>query len=370
MISTKSHRWGGEHLARTAPVRVVLVLLTVFLVLLLIAATPGQATPRLIAGVIDTHAERRIEPGIFRFPVATGERDRILRARSGHPTWSPNGRRIMYATGFENNLEIWTSGRKGNNRVRVTRNNRLDEWPSWAPHSRRIVVERWNSNDLEEDHELWIMRVDGSGGRQLTDNLVHDECPVWSPDGQLIAFYKRDPWHLFTIRPDGTHERQVTSGAFEDDGPLWSPDGKRILFRRFDTTTRAAGLYIVGRDGTQLRLVTSIGSPGGYSFSPDGSHIAFSSRTDSGVGIYVIRADGSNVRLLATLKHSPAGGPTWSPDGRRLVFGKDLKTEKGDINLWLARVDGSRVRPVTSTPNVREYSPNWASSEQSCQGGY
>jgi Tol biopolymer transport system component len=333
-------------------------------------ATTAFAAPRLIAGTIDTHSNQRLKPGVFSFDVATGKRTRVIHGRPGHPTWSPNGRRIMYAIGFENNLEIWTSGRKGNNRVRVTRNNRLDEWPSWAPGSRRIVVERWNSNDLEEDHELWVMRVDGSGGRQLTDNLVHDECPVWSPDGQLIAFYKRDPWHLFTIRPDGTHERQVTSGAFEDDGPIWSPDGKRILFRRFDTTTRAAGLYIVGRDGTQLRLVTSIGAPGGYSFSPDGSHIAFSSRTDSGVGIYVTRADGANVRLLATLKHSPAGGPTWSPDGSRLVFGKDLKLEKGDINLWVARVDGSRIRPVTSTPHVREYSPNWASSEQSCQGGY
>lgn len=78
--------------------------------------------------------------------------------------------------------------------------------------------------------------------------------------------------------------------------------------------------------------------------------IVFNSNRDGGHNIYVMEDDGSNVQRL-TFTESPQadGGPTWSPDGTRIVFERDLsknpRVQKYDI--FLMDADGSNVQQLT-----------------------
>ena len=155
-----------------------------------------------------------------------------------------------------------------------------------------------------------------------------DATPAWSPGGQTIAFASnRRGGGVFLISRDGTNLRRLT--AIGGWNPSWSPDGTRIAF------VADSGLYVVSaRGGTAQRLLEStrdlaVDAP---AWSPDGKTIAFEKQlSDLSTAIYSIPADGGNARRLAAPaldKEDPGWSiaavseqhPSWSPDGGRIAY--------------------------------------------------
>jgi Tol biopolymer transport system component len=66
-----------------------------------------------------------------------------------------------------------------------------DSWPAWSPSGEWIAVVRRDLADSGDSlgDQIWLIRPDGSQGRQLTHDLeVIHQAPLWSPDGRYLLF--------------------------------------------------------------------------------------------------------------------------------------------------------------------------------------
>ncbi|MBI3176861.1 MAG: PD40 domain-containing protein, partial [Chloroflexi bacterium] len=102
-------------------------------------------------------------------------------------------------------------------------------------------------------------------------NLVEDASPVYSPDGQWLAFARKqlvqNQWtpgrQLWLMRADGQDARALTSDPFDNHSAfVWSPDSARLVYMRFNVAalSELPTVWIIDISGageTEL-------APGGY----------------------------------------------------------------------------------------------------------
>ncbi|MFD9792740.1 amidohydrolase family protein [Streptomyces sp. NPDC059070] len=184
-----------------------------------------------------------------------------------------------------------------------------------APAGDRLIA--------EVQDVLWSLPRGGGPAVPLTPAGLEPNRPCHSPDGSLIAFcaYQGGGYHVWTMRADGTGLRRRTDGPWDDRGPAWSPDGTRIAFaseRAGDPVT--GGPYRIHVLDLRTGAVTALtGLPGQDGPSQDGPWEDFD--------------------------------PTWSPDGRRVLFvrGGPVTTPLGSVMdaRTVAAVPADGAGPVT-----------------------
>jgi TolB protein len=150
------------------------------------------------------------------------------------PAWSPDGKRIAFTSTREGNQEIFLApsplvpdGRpsivpdRSSSFRRLTNDPALDAHPTWSPDGKRIAfaTARWG------DLEIALMDADGSHLTRLTESPGLDDYPAFSPDGRHIAFTSnRDGnFEVYLMAPDGTHPRNLTNSPALDNFPAWHP---------------------------------------------------------------------------------------------------------------------------------------------------
>ena len=127
--------------------------------------------------------------------------------------------------------------------------------PSFSPDGRRIVF------NLGHDglYRLWIVDRDGREARAL-DPTAQSGIAAWSPDGTRIAYrraadYNR-PSDVTVIAPDGSEPRHIRHIEAAQVQANWSPDGRWLAFmsNRSDPPLEAMKrLGVVRADGSELR---------------------------------------------------------------------------------------------------------------------
>jgi Tol biopolymer transport system component len=190
--------------------------------------------------------------------------------------------------------------------------------------------------------------------QELTNN-PNDSSPSYSPNGRLIVFSSnRDPGetrgtHLYLMNRDGSGIRQLTSGDFFDSNPSFSPSGKAIVFDRGGLQGRNTHIFGVAVDGSGLHQISDeAGSDYDPTFTPNGKLIVFVSNRSSGgrtdrSNILSMKPDGSQVRLLIGGPRNEFD-PDVSPNGRSIAFASNR--DHGP-NLFVARMSGKHVVELT-----------------------
>ncbi len=236
--------------------------------------------------------------------------------------------------------------------------------PRISPDGVHVIYQQsrtnWEANAFETD--VWLANVATGESHLLTLASKSSASAEWSPDGRWIAFLsdRQAPMpgspagkeQLYVMPADGGEAQQLTKMEKGVGGFEWSPDSQKIALSAQSPDTKPMkdrkdtfGDYHVfhadyemerlwlltipkpGATPEEPKLLTPSDafSVGAFSFSPDGTRIAFSATRDpdliSGFSsdIYTLTlADGAVKKIVDT--PGPDQGPIWSPDSSQIAY--------------------------------------------------
>jgi TolB protein len=185
--------------------------------------------------------------------------------------------------------------------------------------------------------------------------------PAWSSDGQNIAFAssRTGNTEIYAINSLGANVRRLTQGKGPDVSPVWNPKTNAQI-AWVSGRTGLPQIYTMASDGTNAGRMTDEGYAVSPSWSPNGQFLAFAWVRHYGPGapgasdIYIMDVAS---KQWAQLTHD--GGrndfPSWSPDGRHIVF---QSNRTGKVQIWTMLADGSQQRQLTTAGENSQ--PNWS----------
>lgn len=137
---------------------------------------------------------------------------------------SPDGKTLLY------NLsgQLYRNDIDGGKETPLAHASGRHDWPAWSPDGKRIAF----ASSRLGDYDLFVMDAGGENIRCIAQGKGLDMRPAWSPDGKRICFTSnRDlNYELYVVGVDGANLRRLTHNDERDDYASWSPDGKRIVY--------------------------------------------------------------------------------------------------------------------------------------------
>jgi TolB protein len=186
----------------------------------------------------------------------TGKRRLTRLAGDGDPSWSPDGRTIVFRRSALTSFDLWTvpaAGGKAKPFLVTPVANELA--PDFSPDGRRLAFQSSRGGSIQ----IWVLDVRTKHARRLT-NGPYSFSPDWAPDRRRIAYVTRG--HVAVVDADHPRPRLLPSGTpLSVDSPAWSPDGTRIAFQR------GGQVLTMRSSGGDLRYVTR--ASWGTNDSPD-----------------------------------------------------------------------------------------------------
>lgn len=238
--------------------------------------------------------------------------------------------------------------------VRVlTRGEELVLTPRFSPTRQEITYMSFAG----ETPRVYLLQIE-TGQRELVTNFPNMTfSPRFSPDGQkiIMSLQQGGNSNIYTMDLRSRTMTRLTNTAAIDTAPSYAPDGRKVVFES-DRGGRQQ-LYVMNTDGSdQQRISFGNGSYGTPVWSPRGDLIAFTKRSGGQFAIGVMKPDGSGERILTEGYHNE--GPTWSPNGRVLMFFRDTPGENGGPSIYSIDLTGYNERRVV-TPSFAS-DPAWS----------
>lgn len=185
-------------------------------------------------------------------------------------------------------------------------------------------------------------KADGSDRTELPTPLGANLAPSLSPDGKLVAFLhspqddgRYDIWTTPTTAV--TDQSQQVTATRAVSRVAWSPTGDWLAYvNGWSEETLEGDVFVIRPNGDDAKRIGRGDEP---SWSPDGKELVFVRGGD----IWTTRLDGSPARRLVRNGWAPA----WSHDGEQVAFlREDCSRRICKERVFLVFADGTDVRQV------------------------
>jgi len=265
--------------------------------------------------------------------------------------------KLFFVSNRSGSKEIWEMDYDGANQHQLTHLGSIALSPHVSPDGSRVAF----SGVAKEGWQIEMYSLDLN--RLVTYQRFGGDnySPAWSGDGQSIAFSssRTGNTEIYTVSASGGNARRLTENKGPDVSPTWNPKTNAQI-AWVSGRTGLPQIYTMASDGTNVVRMTDQGYAVSPAWSPNGQFLAFAWVRHYGPGapgasdIYIMDIAS---KQWAQLTHD--GGrndfPSWSPDGRHIVF---QSNRTGKTQIWTMLADGSEQRQLTTQGENSQ--PNWS----------
>lgn len=261
---------------------------------------------------------------------------------------------------------VFTSKKDGSDlKILLSNPDQEMSHPRVSPDRSRVVITRYTKRGRDgkateeqgyEGTEILLMDLDGSGLETIipAKSGVVSANGGWTPDGKALIYISTDnAQRTPELRQIDLATRQAvklpTPAGLRATDPHWEA-GKIVFPAKADEGKGADSLWVMNPDGSAPRQLTrpprSKGGSGLFGdfdpkLSPDGTKVAFM-RIDGGEAWKVMVLDlASGTEKLLTPPGPLEWLPTWSSDGKLLLFVHVDRAKPKEIGLYTMTPDGN-----------------------------
>lgn len=253
---------------------------------------------------------------------------------------SPNGDTLAYVLGKANKpnadqpieksiylMDVATRGQ----RLLADGQSATNDVPRWSSDGQRLAFLS-NRSDARE-MQLYLADVQSGEVEALTDLRGLVDAPQWSPDGRWITF-------LYNGTLDAEKQADADPIVVDAKPPfnrVWQIDIESRNLRLVSPLDYHVFEYALSPDGTKLALLIS---------SHPNPHESWYSAQ-----LHVLSLTDGELRHVCSMPHQ-MGRFSWSPDGSQIAFVSCVMSDEGSIagDIYIVPASGGEVRCLT--PNL------------------
>jgi dipeptidyl aminopeptidase/acylaminoacyl peptidase len=219
--------------------------------------------------------------------------------------------------------------------------------PDISPDGTKVAFESWTGSSA-----IYEVAIEGGSAAPVPMNCPSGTTcdgldPAYSADGTSVAFVRVEfrgavvSTVIAVTDLETGKTAAIESTRFADAKgylaqPSWSPTGREIVYYRVTKTPTQdhpadTRLFVAATDDSSTRELPrpTDAWAADPDWSPDGSLIVFSTAPNRETegwgfpnfhGIYTIRPDGSQLTQICTTCLQGGWAPTWTPDGKHILF--------------------------------------------------
>jgi Tol biopolymer transport system component len=258
-------------------------------------------------------------PGVELFPSSRTQYD---------AQYSPDGKRIAFASMRSGVQGVWISNDDGSNVVQISNPNHVSGSPRWSPDGNKVA---FDSRPLDR-WEIYVAAVTEGTPRKLVTNISGIIRPQWSHDGKWIYFASNETGRAGIYRcPASGGDAVLLSKDVDGFTSQESFDGKTVYFSTHTDNSTLKKAPLPGQHSTDAEVdgLPRLSDSRNWTLSPGGIYFVPAEAPGS---VRYLDFASKQIRPVFEVDKHLGTGLSVSSDGRWMLYSQD-RSITGDIML-------------------------------------
>ena len=266
------------------------------------------------------------------------------------PAFSPDGNRLAYTQDYQGdeNFDIFLVELENGEPWNLTPSTSEAIYPHirWSPDGKRLAF----ASNHGKGFSIYTISSSGGKSERISDHGFSDSDPEWSPDGKWLAFnalVTAQDYGVFIVSAMGGEIRRLMKNdrAIEASSPQWSPDGKEIAFMSSEQGSSDIGIWNF-ESGSVEWVTDSRCEYYDPEWSPDGQKLAYLINRDGNVGIAIQNRKTRAAEILE-IESGVHSDLDFAPDSKRMFF--IFSGSRHPPDLWMVNLKNREFSQLTNS---------------------